>query len=157
MFSRSEEDRKSAKLFFSTIAFQLSEFSKEIALRVGEALEVNLDAGGKQLQDQFRDLIIQPLQRCEQASKFTILIVVDALDECDTQDAERLLSLFLLEIRKVPNLKIFFTTRPDRHILNVLLRVSPRLLYLLFFLTWTSISPFGTRARSFSSDYHHLS
>ena len=131
LFSRSEDDRKSAKLFFSTIAFQLSEFSKEIALRVGEALEANLDASGKQLQDQFQDLIIQPLQRCEQTSKSTILIVIDALDECDTQDAERLLSLFLLEIRKVPNLKIFFTTRPDRHILNILLRYKSHQLYRL--------------------------
>ena len=131
LFSRSEDDRKSAKLFFSTIAFQLSEYSKEIALHVGEALDVNSDASAKQLQDQFRDLIIQPLQRCEQACKSTILIVIDALDECDTQDAERVLSLFLLEIRKVPNLKIFFTTRPDRHIINILLRHKSHQLYRL--------------------------
>ena len=131
LFSRSEDDRKSAKLFFGTIAFQLSEYSKEIALRIGEALEVNPDASGKQLQDQFRDLIIQPLQRCEQASKSTILIVIDALDECDVQDAERLLSLFLLEIRKVPNLKIFFTMRPEHHIRNILLRYRFHQLYRL--------------------------
>ena len=131
LFSRSENDRRSAKLFFSTIAFQLSKCSKEVALRIGEALELDPDASGKQLQDQFRDLIIQPLQRCEQASKFTILIVIDALDECDVQDAERLLSLFLQEIRKVPNLKIFFTTRPDRHIVNILLRYKSHQLYRL--------------------------
>ena len=131
LFSKSEDDRKTAKLFFSTIAFQLSEYSKEIALRVGEALEVNLDASGKQLQDQFRDLIIHPLQRCEKISKSTILIVIDALDECDTQDAERLLSLFLLHIRKVPNLKIFFTTRPMHHIRNILLRYQSHQLYRL--------------------------
>ena len=131
LFSKSEDERKSAKLFFGTIAFQLSECSQEIAFRIGEALEVKPDASGKQLQDQFRDLIIQPLQRCKRASKSTILIVIDALDECDTQDAERLLSLFLLEIRKVPNLKIFFTTRPDRHILNILLRYKSHQLYRL--------------------------
>ena len=131
LFSRSENVRKSAKLFFSTIAFQLSKYSKEIALRIGEALELDPDASGKQLQDQFRDLIIQPLQRCQQASKSTILIVIDALDECDTQDAERLLSLFLQEIHKVPHLKIFFTTRPDRHIVNTLLRYKSHQLYRL--------------------------
>ena len=53
LFSRSEDDRKSAKLFFGTIAFQLAEYSQEIALRIGEALEAKPDASGKQLQDQF--------------------------------------------------------------------------------------------------------
>ena len=131
LFSRGEDDRKSAKLFFGTIAFQLSQYSQEIALCIGKALERKPDASGKQLQDQLRDLIIQPLQSCKQASKSTILIVIDALDECDEQDAERLLSLFLQEIRKVPNLKIFVTTRPERHILNILHRYKSHQLYRL--------------------------
>ena len=130
-FSRSEDDRKSAKLLFSTIAFQLSRYSQEIALRIGEALEHKPDANGKQLQAQLQDLIIQPLRSCEQSSKSTILIVIDALDECDERDAERLLSLFLQEIRKVPNLKIFITTRPERHILNILHRYKSHQLYRL--------------------------
>ena len=130
-FSKSEDDRKSAKLFFGTIAFQLSQYSQEIALRIGEALGQKPDASGKQLQDQLRDLIIQPLQICEKPSKFTVLIVIDALDECDEKDAERLLSLFLQEIRKVPNLKVFFTTRPERHIRNILHRYESHQLYRL--------------------------
>ena len=112
LFSRSEDDRKSAKFFFGTIASQLSQYSQEIAIRIGEALELKPDASGKQLRDQLRDWIIQPLQRCKHVSQSTILIVIDAFDECDEQDAQRLLSLLLQEIRKVPNLKIFFTTRP---------------------------------------------
>ena len=130
-FSRSEDDRKSAKFFFGTIAFQLSQYSQEIALRIGEALRQKPDASGKQLQDQLRDLIIQPLRSCEQTFKSTILIVIDALDECDEKDAERLLSLFLQEIRKVPNLKVFFTTRPEHHIRNILLRYKSHQLYRL--------------------------
>ena len=131
LFSRSEDERKSAKLFFGTIAFQLSQYSQEIALRIGEALEDNPDASSKQLRDQLRDLIIHPLQSCEKPSKTTILIAIDALDECDEQDAERLLSLFLQEIRKVPNLEIFFTTRPEHHIRNILLRHKYHQLYRL--------------------------
>ena len=131
LFSRSEDERKSAKLFFGTIAFQLSQYSQEIALRIGEALEDNPDASSKQLRNQLRDLIIHPLQSCEKASKTTILIAIDALDECDEQDAERLLFLFLQEIRKVPNLKIFFTTRPEHHIRNILLRYKSHQLYRL--------------------------
>lgn len=119
-FSRNEDDRKSAKLFFGTISFQLAQFSQEMSRHVGEALELKPDAGGKQLRDQLRDLIIQPLRSCNHASTSVILIVIDALDECDNVDAQRLLSLFLQEIHKIPNVKIFLTTRPERHILSVL-------------------------------------
>ena len=129
IFSRGEDDRKSAKLFCGTVAFQLSQFSEEISLHIGDALERKPDASRKQLQDQLRDLIIQPLQRCK--NKFTIFIVIDAFDECDEQDAQRLLSLLLQEIRKIPHLKIFFTTRPERHILNILRRHEAHQLYRL--------------------------
>ena len=128
-FSRNEDDRKSAKFFFGTVAFQLSQYSREISFRIGEALEDKLDTSGKQLQDQLGYLIIQPLKSCK--NKSTILIVIDAFDECDKQDAERLLSLLLQEIRKVPNLKIFFTTRSERHILNTLRRHGAHHLYRL--------------------------
>ena len=107
----------------------MSEYNQEISLRIGEALELKPSASGKQLQNQLRDLIIQPLQSCK--NKSTILIVIDAFDECDKQDAERLLSLLLQEIRKVPNLKIFFTMRPERHILNVLRHHEAHHLYRL--------------------------
>ena len=131
LFSRSKNDCRSAKLFFSTIAFQLSKCSKEAVLHIGEALELDPDTSGKQLQDQFWDLIIQPLRHCKQASKSTILIVIDALNECNVQDVEQLLSLFLQEICKVPNLKTFFTTRPDCHIVNILLCYKSHQLYQL--------------------------
>ena len=57
--------------------------------------------------------------------------MIDALDECGVQDVEQLLSLFLQEICKVPNLKIFFTTQPDRHIINILLCYKSHQLYRL--------------------------
>ena len=53
LFSRSENDHKSAKLFFGTVTFQLSQFNEEITLHIGEALELKPDMSGKQLQDQF--------------------------------------------------------------------------------------------------------
>ena len=109
----------------------MSLYSQEIVLRIGEALERKPDASRKQLRDQLRDLIIQPLQSSEQASKSTILIVIDALDQCDEQDAGRLLSLLLQEIRKVSNLKIFFATRPERHIRNILLHYKSHQMYRL--------------------------
>ena len=69
--------------------------------------------------------------KLQKKSISTILIVIDALDECDEQDAERLLPLFLQEIHKVPNLKVFFTTLPEHHIHNVLLHYKSHQLYWL--------------------------
>ena len=117
-FLRSKDDHKSAKLLFGTVIFQLLQFSKEISLCVGKALELKLDMSEKQLQDQLWYLIIQPLQSCK--NKSTIFIVINAFNECDKQDTEWLLSLLLQEICKVPNLKILFTTWPKWHILNIL-------------------------------------
>ena len=68
--------------------------------------------------------------KLQKKSISTILIVIDALDECDEQDAE-LLPLFLQEIHKVPNLKVFFTTLPEHHIHNVLLHYKSHQLYWL--------------------------
>ena len=51
-FLRSKDDHKSAKLLFGTVIFQLLQFSKEISLCVGKALELKLDMSEKQLQDQ---------------------------------------------------------------------------------------------------------
>ena len=49
LFSRSKNDHRSAKLFFSTITFQLSKCSKEVTLHIGEALDLDPNASGKQL------------------------------------------------------------------------------------------------------------
>ena len=101
-------------MFFGSVAFQLSQYRQGISLRIGDALELTPDAS----RDQLRDLIIQPLQSYQ--NKSTVLIVIDALDECSEQDAQQLLSILLEEIHKVPNLKLFFTTRPEPHILDIL-------------------------------------
>jgi hypothetical protein len=43
-------------------------------------------------------------------------LVIDALDECDEQDAETILSLFAQEVPQIPRLRVFITTRPEPHI-----------------------------------------
>lgn len=119
-FSRSDYERKSAKLFFGTVAFQLAVHVPELSRSISEVLKQNPDAAGTQLQDQLRDLVIEPLIRHSLTSTSTILIVIDALDECDNYDAKQLLLHFLLQVRNARRLRILFTTRSELHIINTL-------------------------------------
>jgi hypothetical protein len=61
-FSRNEDQRKSAKLFFGTITYQLSQYDPEFATSIGGMLEHAPDAATKRLSDQLRELIVDPLQ-----------------------------------------------------------------------------------------------
>jgi len=51
-----------------------------------------------------------------------ILVVIDALDECEENDTTIILTLLAHEMPKISKLKIFITTRPERHIRNVLVQ-----------------------------------
>jgi len=63
--------------------------------------------------------LIQPLEESFAAKGNPILIIIDALDECE-HDGDILLKFFADSIKKMPHLKLFVTTRPEYHIRNVL-------------------------------------
>ena len=119
-FSRNEEERKNGKLFFGTIAFQLSLYDHEFATRIGTALEHIPDAATKRLPDQLKSLIIDPLRGARSSRTRPILIVIDALDECEAHNAKEILTLLAIEINQLPFLKVFITTRPELHIRDIL-------------------------------------
>ena len=58
-------------------------------------------------------VIIQPLQSCDK--KLTILIDIDAFDECNKQYAKRLLSLLLQEIQSSEFKVILYHTTQAPH------------------------------------------
>jgi hypothetical protein len=116
-FSSNKDQRKS---FFGNIAFQLSQYNREFATKIDTALERTPDAANKTLQDQLQKLIVDPLQGALKSNMRTVLIVIDALDECEERDAREILTLLVKEIHRLPFFKIFITTRPESHIRNVL-------------------------------------
>lgn len=118
-FSRNEDDRKTARLFFPTIAYHLARHDAGFAHCISEALEEDPDAPGGGVRKQFDCLIAKPLMPLAGRGK-PVLIVVDALDECEEQDAETILMLLAQDFPKLPRFKIFITTRPERHIRNAL-------------------------------------
>ena len=48
-----------------------------------------------------------------------ILVVIDASDECEKDDAEIILSLLAQEVPQIPHLRVFITARPEQHIRSV--------------------------------------
>ncbi|VUC20528.1 unnamed protein product [Clonostachys rosea] len=115
-FKTGEAERNSLSKFFSTIAADMAIKVPEFSTAVKEALDKDPDfrkrAPGKQL----KDLVIEPLMRSQKHRlDRPIVLIVDALDECDRdQDIDLLVNLFTdPSVMKMPYLKFFITSRPE--------------------------------------------
>ena len=74
--------------------------------------------------DQLNELIVAPLLQLSKLVS-TIVVVIDALDECEGSKAAYVLLLALSHtIVRIPALKVFITSRPEREILNAFERES---------------------------------
>ncbi|KAG9046844.1 hypothetical protein FS837_003552 [Tulasnella sp. UAMH 9824] len=116
-FSRDEADRRNPLLVYPSIAYQLAVFNPDLKRLVAEALEQDPDVGLAVMRKQFQKLIAEPLAAWE-SNKTTLVIVMDALDECYPESgAEEILVRWAAELRRLPvPLKILITSRPELHI-----------------------------------------
>ena len=119
-FSRNEDRRSNGKLFFSTIALQLSQYDPDFASSIGAALERTPDAPTRGIRDQLNELIINPLRDLCRLRGRSVLIVIDAMDECDIQDAKEILNVLKQKVPELVTFKVFITTRPEQHIRYIL-------------------------------------
>ncbi|KAM6501726.1 hypothetical protein JOM56_001703 [Amanita muscaria] len=112
-FSRDESDRKNAKKFVTTIAYQLCLYNKTFAEAIGNVLQTDDGSAAitKGPQQQLQALIVDPLQSISHARP--ILVVVDALDECDEEDALSVLTGLKQLVLALPSFKVILTTRPQ--------------------------------------------
>ncbi|KIL56707.1 hypothetical protein M378DRAFT_172468 [Amanita muscaria Koide BX008] len=117
-FSRDETDRNNAKKFFTTIAFQLCVYNETFSKAIGDALKTERGAAAatKDPQDQLRALILDPLRSLVQSRARPILVVVDALDECDEDDERGVVRGLSQLVRELPFFKVILTTRPQPHL-----------------------------------------
>ena len=85
--SRGEGDRSYTKKFFTTIARQLADKETVLKHYISEAIEEHGDIANQSLSDQWNYLIYQPLSKlATSSSKLSLLLVVDALDECESEN-----------------------------------------------------------------------
>lgn len=123
-FKRGEEERNNASRFFLTLAQDLMFNIPGLEPLIKGAVTVDEHIFDKTLGEQFDKLIYRPLQylRANIINLPTLILVVDALDECgpmnearsQTSDVEAILSLWtqLSQIKTLP-LKLFLTSRPE--------------------------------------------
>lgn len=115
-FKRGEGDRGNASLFFPTIARQLADMVPDLGCSIAEALNADSFLCERNLQEQFEKLLSQPLLRAaHRLMPSGIVLVIDALDECErTEDIRTILQL-LAQMENTPSLRlrIFVTSRPE--------------------------------------------
>lgn len=116
-FKRGEEDRGNAMKLFTTISRQLVDSIPQVLPGIRKAIRDDPNVVAKSLREQFDKLILQPLLSLEQNTPHTptVVIVIDALDECDNDDEIRVILQLLPQLRKsnVAHLRIFLTARPE--------------------------------------------
>jgi hypothetical protein len=117
-FSRDETDRRTAKKFCATIAFQLCNYDERFAQAIGNELlkEKGTAAMSKGLLEQVDALIVEPLRNLVNQRSRPLVLVVDALDECDEEDALDVLNTLQHVVHELPSFKVVITSRPrPRH------------------------------------------
>jgi hypothetical protein len=112
-FKRGEADRGNATKFMTTIARQLADREPSVIPMLMKAIETDSTILGSAIQEQFQKLISEPLSKI--AFSGPLLIIVDALDECEGDEKIRtIIHLFArLQCPQIPGLKTFMTSRPD--------------------------------------------
>ena len=115
-FSRGSGDLGSASKVFTTIARQLVELSPDLERYIYEAVAKTSNIGNLGLQDQWEKLIVQPLSRLEERTfPLPLVLVIDALDECEGDDDVELLLRVLATAGSLHRvqLRILVTSRPE--------------------------------------------
>jgi nucleoside phosphorylase len=115
-FKRGEGDRGHAGLFIATIATQLVQNLPSLALHVQNAIEADPIISRKALKQQFETLVLQPLRNIRTDQKPSrIVIVIDALDECDREEDVKIMIRLLSQAKRLSSvqLKFFLTSRPE--------------------------------------------
>ncbi|OGE57195.1 hypothetical protein PENARI_c002G03634 [Penicillium arizonense] len=115
-FKRGEEDRGTAKKLFPTLIKQLVNSIPQILPRVQNAIKDDPDISEKALTEQFERLLLFPLIGIEQREETARrVIVIDALDECDSEDDIGIVLRLLPQVQKstAVHLRFLLTSRPE--------------------------------------------
>ncbi|KAF2266974.1 hypothetical protein CC78DRAFT_552099 [Lojkania enalia] len=115
-FKRGEGDRGRMAFFFTTIVAQLVHKLPSLAPHVHAAIEADPAINEKSAKDQFDKLIADPTRKLPSHSQPpAMVIVIDALDECDNLEHVRLVIQLLSQAKCFTSIRLrfFLTSRPE--------------------------------------------
>lgn len=122
-----EPDRINPVRLFPTIAAQLVRCLPSIAGHAKSEIDdatVRSPVAELSRENQFKKLILGPLQKIDNDSKTprTIVVVIDALDECNQDESVKHILQVLPGVKQLRSIKVKFlmTSRPEGYICNVI-------------------------------------
>jgi hypothetical protein len=118
-FDRTKPDRNNTKRLFPTLARELADALPDFKDLLCQAIEDNHNVSDQSSRDQWRNLILEPLSRLEKRilSLMTLVIVIDAMDECSSENDVNLIFHLLSEVKDLEiRIRIFMTSRREQHI-----------------------------------------
>jgi len=117
-FSRGRRDISHAGQFFTTIAAQLTRSLPVLRPLISQAIQEHSDIWKQRLSEQWKYLILDPLKNAP-AQSIQLVVVIDALDECDSKDDIQLILKLLAQAKclETIRLRVLVTSRPETPIL----------------------------------------
>ncbi|KAF9767226.1 hypothetical protein IL306_000228 [Fusarium sp. DS 682] len=115
-FSKGGGELSKANKLATTLAGQLAAGMSEPRRHISEAIAKQEDIMEHSFRDQWKQLIIDPLSKIPvHSAEAPILIVIDALDECDNENDIRAIIKILVTAGTLKNLRlrILITSRPE--------------------------------------------
>ncbi|CCF34581.1 vegetative incompatibility protein HET-E-1 [Colletotrichum higginsianum] len=125
-FNKTRDGRNTANLFVTTIARQLARRVPKLRDLILAAIQKDPDLPGKALRTQFSSLVLEPLKNFEPEGLLvpTLVLVVDALDECEAEnltgadtrcERSRMIVNILASMASIKgfNMRVFLTSRPE--------------------------------------------
>ncbi|KAJ4248091.1 hypothetical protein NW762_012861 [Fusarium torreyae] len=115
-FKRGETDRGNLNKLMPTLAYQLALSMPKVAFFIKKTLDAYPTIIGKSVKEQFEKLVLEPLSEAAATAtaSSSVVMVIDALDECDQEaDIRLLVNIFSQAKTLLPQLRVFLTSRPE--------------------------------------------
>lgn len=114
-FSRGSGEANTAVNFVGTLVQQMASSLPQFKQHICEAISEHRENLKQGLRNQWKDLLVEPMQKTILKDPPSVNFVIDALDECGSDQEIRILLQLFVEIveLKTINLGIFVTSRPE--------------------------------------------
>ncbi|CCO34171.1 Vegetative incompatibility protein HET-E-1 [Rhizoctonia solani AG-1 IB] len=114
--SRTISECRQVKHIIPSIAYQLARFSLPFRCALDKALDEDSDAHARAPKQQYQRLIVEPLTEVRQSLPEDFIVVIDALDECENDNAVgQILDVLLSASHSLP-IRYLISSRPEGEI-----------------------------------------